>query len=102
MLSLLGIWKNALHRPDIGVHDNFFDVGGTSLKAVVVVAMIRKELKRGVSLVTLFECPTIELLAARLDDSPTASARAASSAETVKSRGQRRRENLGSRRFRTT
>ncbi len=100
--SLLAIWKNALHRTDIGVHDNFFDVGGTSLKAVVVVAMIRRELKRGVSLVTLFECPTIELLAARLDDSSTASVRAASAAETVKSRGQRRRENLGSRRVRTT
>jgi hypothetical protein len=41
-------------------------VGGTSLRAVQVIAMIKKELKRNLSIVTLFECPTVTLLAAKL------------------------------------
>jgi FkbH-like protein/FkbM family methyltransferase len=84
---LAGIWKKALGRTRIGINENFFDAGGTSLKAVVVVAMIRKELKKNVSIVALFESPTIALLAARLDDSAE-SGEAAASAE---SRGRQRR-----------
>jgi FkbH-like protein/FkbM family methyltransferase len=99
--SLTAIWKKALNRTRIGPHENFFEAGGTSLKAVVVVAMIRKELKKNISIVSLFECPTIALLAARLDDSAeageaaTAATAAAASAE---SRGRQRRIKLVKRR----
>jgi hypothetical protein len=48
------------------VNDNFFEAGGTSLRAVQVIATIKKELKKTLSIVSLFECPTIALLAARL------------------------------------
>jgi hypothetical protein len=41
-------------------------VGGTSLKAVQVITMIRKQLNQNLSIVSLFECPTVTLLAARL------------------------------------
>jgi hypothetical protein len=41
-------------------------VGGTSLKAVQVITMIRKQLHQNLSIVSLFECPTVTLLAARL------------------------------------
>jgi acyl carrier protein len=60
------IWKKVLGRSRIGINDNFFDVGGTSLKAVQVVAMLKKELKRDLSIVSLFEYPTVSLLAAKL------------------------------------
>ena len=46
-----------LGRPRIGLHDNFFEAGGTSLRAVQVIASIRRELKQAVSIVSLFECP---------------------------------------------
>ena len=85
--ALTAIWKKALGRARIGPDENFFDAGGTSLKAVVVVAMIRKELKKNLSIVALFENPTIALLAARLDES-VESGEAAASAE---SRGRQRR-----------
>ncbi|MEO6742663.1 MAG: HAD-IIIC family phosphatase, partial [Chthoniobacteraceae bacterium] len=90
--SLAAIWKKALGRAHIGINENFFDAGGTSLKAVVVVAMIRKELKRNVSVVSVFECPTIRLLAENLDGSPKASENAA------ESRGRQRRSKLMKRR----
>jgi surfactin family lipopeptide synthetase B/lichenysin synthetase B len=64
--ALLDIWRKVLGRPHISLADNFFDVGGTSLRAVQVIALIKKELKRDLSIVTLFECPTVTLLAAKL------------------------------------
>jgi acyl carrier protein len=63
---LADIWKRVLDQPRIGINDNFFEVGGTSLKAVQVIALIKKELKRTLSMVSLFACPTVKLLAAEL------------------------------------
>jgi acyl carrier protein len=64
--ALLNIWRKVLGRPRIGMNDNFFEAGGTSLRAVQVIATIKKELKQTLSIVSLFECPTVALLAARL------------------------------------
>ncbi|HEX3868714.1 MAG TPA: HAD-IIIC family phosphatase, partial [Gemmatimonadaceae bacterium] len=89
--SLAAIWKKALHRPHIGYNERFFDAGGTSLKAVMVVAMIRRELKKDISIVTLFESPTIKLLAARLEASDGAKT---ASTEAAESRGRARRQKL--------
>jgi FkbH-like protein/FkbM family methyltransferase len=64
--ALLNIWRKVLGRPRIGINDNFFEVGGTSLRAVQVIATIKKELKKTLSIVSLFECPTVALLAAKM------------------------------------
>jgi FkbH-like protein len=64
--ALSNIWKKVLGRRQIGMNDNFFEVGGTSLRAVQVIAEIKKELKQSLSIVNLFECPTVTLLAAKL------------------------------------
>jgi len=63
---VLNIWRKVLGRPGIGLDVNFFEAGGTSLKAVQVIAMIRKEVKQHLSIISLFESPTVRLLAARL------------------------------------
>ena len=65
-IVVLDIWRKVLGKRGIGVEVNFFEAGGSSLKAVQVIAMIRKELKQALSITTLFECPTVRLLAARL------------------------------------
>ena len=64
--ALLNIWRKVLGGSRIGLNDNFFEVGGTSLRAVQVIARIKTELKHTLSIVSLFECPTVALLAARL------------------------------------
>jgi hypothetical protein len=64
--ALMNIWRKVLGRPRVGLTDNFFEVGGTSLRAVQVIAAIKKELKQTLSIVSLFECPTVKLLAAKL------------------------------------
>jgi len=94
--ALLNIWRKVLAKPRIGLNDSFFDAGGTSLRAVQVIAAIKKELKEHLSIVSLFECPTVSLLAAKLQtkaSAPQIEARTAHAAE----RGQRRRYNLGRR-----
>jgi len=90
--ALLGIWRLVLGRR-VGLSDNFFEVGGTSLRAVQVIATIKKELKRDLSIVTLFECPTVSLLAARL----RAGAVDSDQAPAVQ-RGERRRQRIVKRR----
>ena len=89
-MALASIWRRVLGRPRLGVSDNFFDAGGTSLKAVQVIAMIKKELNRTLSIVSLFECPTVRLLAAKWDSAP-ASAGARTTATDADSRGRQRR-----------
>ncbi len=68
--ALAAIWKKALGRTHIGLNENFFDIGGTSLKAVVVVAMIRKELKRDLPISVLVQAPTIGQLAEVIERDP--------------------------------
>jgi hypothetical protein len=96
--SLATIWKKVLGRTHVGLDENFFDAGGTSLKAVLVVAAIRRELKKNVSIVALFECPTIKLLAARLDDSESSVEAISAAAASAESRGRQRRNKLVKRR----
>ena len=43
--ALLDIWRRVLANMQIGIHDNFFEAGGSSLKAVMVIARIKQALK---------------------------------------------------------
>ena len=89
--ALLQIWRRVLGNLRIGLHDNFFEVGGTSLKAVQVVAGIKKELKQSVSIVTLFECPTISLLAAKLRSGSDGTQSSGATSNDAALRGRQRR-----------
>jgi hypothetical protein len=79
------------------MNDNFFEVGGTSLRAVQVIAMIKKELNQTLSIVTLFECPTVRLFAAKLS-AASGEVEGASTAAAAMQRGQQRRYNTVRRR----
>jgi acyl transferase domain-containing protein/acyl carrier protein len=53
------IWGKLLGIAEIGIHDNFFDLGGDSLLATQVVAQLRQSLQVEVSLREFFQRPTI-------------------------------------------
>lgn len=64
--QLAAIWASALGRTDIGVDDDFFDLGGNSLSAIDLMALIRAELGVELSIATLFDYPTIGALSEAL------------------------------------
>jgi acyl carrier protein len=61
--KLTQIWREVLSIDQVGVEDNFFDIGGHSLIVIQVIARIRKVLDVEVPFRTLFEEPTIAALA---------------------------------------
>ncbi|SFL37484.1 lichenysin synthetase C [Gracilibacillus orientalis] len=57
------IWRNVLERDMIGVNDNFYTLGGHSIKATTIASNIYKEFGVQIPLGELFNLPTIRLLA---------------------------------------
>ncbi|MGD2092758.1 MAG: amino acid adenylation domain-containing protein [Candidatus Aminicenantes bacterium] len=62
---LAGIWSRLLDisQGSIGIDDNFFQLGGHSLKATLLVGKIHKELEVSIPLAEVFRTPTIRELA---------------------------------------
>ena len=56
------IWSEVLGVGKVGINDNFFDLGGHSLKATILMSKIHKELNKEVPLKELFKTPTIKEL----------------------------------------
>lgn len=57
------IWQEVLEVEEIGLHDNFFDIGGRSLSAVRVFILLKERLNINASPIVLLEHPTIDALA---------------------------------------
>jgi acyl carrier protein len=67
---LVGMWSTTLGlaMEKIGVQDNFFDLGGNSLLLVKVSGLIAKHFAIQLRVTELFQSPTVESLARRLDE----------------------------------
>jgi aryl carrier-like protein len=65
--TVASVWQSVLGRERVGIHDNFFAVGGNSLLLVQVHARLREALGREVTMVQLFRHPTIQALARFLE-----------------------------------
>jgi amino acid adenylation domain-containing protein len=63
---LLEIWRKVLGTGAVGLNDNFFDLGGTSLQLIQVHATIASVMPSDLTLIDLFQYPRISALAARL------------------------------------
>jgi amino acid adenylation domain-containing protein len=62
------IWQQVLGLEQVDVTQNFFDLGGHSMKLAQVRNQLHQQLQRDVPLLVLFQYPTIERLAAYLRD----------------------------------
>ncbi|WP_206536093.1 amino acid adenylation domain-containing protein [Vibrio caribbeanicus] len=67
--SLQEIWQKILGRPKVGVLDNFYSIGGNSIKAASIVYNIKSLLNIDVTLRQIFEQPNIRDLAKLLEQS---------------------------------
>nr|AQM37584.1 nonribosomal peptide synthetase [Myxococcus virescens] len=63
---LAGIWSAVLGQERVGVHDDFFDLGGHSLKATQVIARAREAFGVDLPVRSIFERRTIAQLAEAL------------------------------------
>ncbi len=69
--ELTPIWAEILGIPRIGIHDDFFDMGGHSLLAIRLIQHIEKVLGAPMPVATLFKAPTIAEMAKLIDDQKT-------------------------------
>lgn len=77
------IWSQVLRVEQVGLHDNFFDLGAHSLLLVQVQSRVREEFGEEIPLMEFFTLTTVDALARRLD-------RDASEPSAVQSGGSRK------------
>ena len=65
---LAQIWENVLGIEKIGLLDNFFEIGGHSLKAVKMFNLINNQFDVRIMITDLFNNPTLESLANEIDN----------------------------------
>jgi amino acid adenylation domain-containing protein len=64
--DLVVIWQDVLAIEQIGLQDNFFEIGGHSINATVILSRVYKELGVRVGIQKLFMDPTIENMAEQI------------------------------------
>ena len=65
------IWGSVLGIADVGVHDNFFDVGGHSLTGIQLLTRVEQRFHKAIPLKNLFVAPTIALMAELIQEKKT-------------------------------
>jgi len=64
--KLAEIWQEVLGVAQVGVKDNFFDIGGHSIKILKLIQCINDQMDIEINFQTIFYTPTIELMALQL------------------------------------
>ena len=76
--SIARIWQMVLAADEVGLDDNFFDVGGSSLLLIAVRTGLQEQLDRPIPVTWMFEYTTIRSLARKLGSAEEAGSQAAS------------------------
>ncbi|MGE5830093.1 MAG: phosphopantetheine-binding protein, partial [Micromonosporaceae bacterium] len=90
--AIAQVWREVLGIGSVGLDDNFFDLGGTSLSLVKVQRGLTATVGLVVTIVDLFRYPTVAGLAARLSPAspPAADAAGPQEMERAIARAKRR------------
>jgi acyl carrier protein len=72
--SLAGVWSDLLGLPQVGIHDNFFDLGGHSLLTTQLISRVRELFKVELPLREVFQQPTVAALAIAIEQTQSNSA----------------------------
>ena len=63
--AMCEVWQQILEVKRVGVNDNFFSLGGNSIKAIRLIALIRQNLHQEFTIKQLFEAKTVSQLLAK-------------------------------------
>jgi amino acid adenylation domain-containing protein len=88
--AIAEIWKEYLKLDAVGVHDNFFDLGGHSLLLVRIMNRLQQVFGRTMTVVDMFQHPTIQGLA----EFVTADSQEAPEAGIIRDRAAKQKEAL--------
>lgn len=66
--DIASIWSAQLQVPSIGIDDNFFEMGGTSLLTQKVATLMRKRFKLKIPVTKIYQHPTIKEIAAHIEN----------------------------------
>jgi len=66
--AIVGILEDVLGIDKVGIYDNFFDLGGHSLKATQVVSRIKKDLEVDFALAAMFEHQSVAEMGKLVED----------------------------------
>jgi aryl carrier-like protein len=89
------VWQELFQLDQVGMDDNFFDLGGHSILLLQAHARLRERTRDDLSVVALLQYPTIRSLARYLSDGDTS---AAALDDAVRDRVKLQREALARRR----
>ncbi|SFS02400.1 hybrid non-ribosomal peptide synthetase/type I polyketide synthase [Anaeromicropila populeti] len=62
-IKIAAVWKEVLSVQEVGIDDNFFDIGGHSLALIQLHNKLKKAINKDFSITILFQMPTVRLLA---------------------------------------
>ncbi|MDH5507425.1 MAG: alpha/beta fold hydrolase, partial [Anaerolineae bacterium] len=68
---LASIWSEILNITPVGIHDNYFDLGGNSIQAALIFSRLERIYAKRLPITSLLQAPTVHLLAAVLERAGT-------------------------------
>jgi surfactin family lipopeptide synthetase A len=100
--AIAEVWREVLHLDRVGMNDNFFESGGSSLLIVKLHGRLGEALGREIPILELFRHTTIEALARKLSEAPPegevpaamAATAAVAKAEQTRERARSRQDSL--------
>ena len=66
--KLCGLWADFLEIEEVGIDDNFFEIGGNSMKAFQLLSLMNSTLNTDLKIISFFQYPTIRTLLENLND----------------------------------
>jgi acyl carrier protein len=91
--QIAAVWQTALVLEAVGTNDTFFDLGGNSIQMVQVCSLLQAALKREITIVELFQYPTVGALSRYLGQAEHAHDAQSPSPE-ISDRVQKQRQSL--------
>ncbi len=98
-MAVAEVWQEVLGLERVGLHDNFFDLGGHSLLLIQIHDRLRDRFGRDLPIVDLFKHPTVGSLARHLGEAAPAASAAAAAGDAVRERAAKSRAAVREGRF---